>query len=142
MNKNEYRKTGEPEVGGPGSIAPKATPQKGYLWASAALLAFALVYGYFSHGVWSVWMLGAFVIPLLWGYVPSLLEAREGKKRMVSGYLRLWGVACFSVGAVMSGVLEIYGTTNRLLLVYFLAATVFFASALICWPVKSDEDLG
>ncbi len=115
--------------------------EKGYLAGSAGLLAFSLVYEYFSHGVWSIWMIGAFVIPLLWGYVPSLLEAREGKRRRISGYLRLWGVACFSVGTVMSGVLEIYGTTNRLLLVYFLAAMVFFASALVCWPVMTDGDM-
>ncbi len=119
----------------------KPAGEKGYLAGSAGLLAFSLIYEYFSHGVWSIWMIGAFVIPLLWGYVPSLLEARAGKKRRISGYLRLWGVTCFSVGTVMSGVLEIYGTTNRLLLVYFLAATVFFASALVCWPVMTDGDM-
>ena len=47
--------------------------------------------------------------------------------------LRMWnsGVAALTVGCIFRGVLEIYGTTNRLIAVYPAAAVILLAAGLV-----------
>ena len=92
------------------------------LIAAAALLLFAAVYERFSHGVISVFMVGAFLIPLLGGCLPGLLLQRLPARRRPGGPSRwLWGagLTVLTAGSLFRGVLEIYGTTSRLGAVYW-----------------------
>ena len=80
------------------------------LFAALFCVLFGAVYELFSHGVYSYGMLYAFVFPLVLGVLPLLLLTM----------LRA-PIATLTVGSIVSGTLEIYGTTNPLTLVYWIA---------------------
>lgn len=104
-----------------------------YLLATIGVALFGGVYEQFSHGVWSFWMVYAFAFPLLLGALPfSVLALR---KRPLpprhSRQLHHAGVATLTVGSVMQGVLDIYGTTNRLTVVYWVVGIALLALAQV-----------
>ena len=110
------------------------------LSASAFLAIFGAVYELFSHGVVSYYMVFAFAVPLLLGALPNGVLLLSGKS--ADGvFLRLWdaAIAALSVGSVLRGVLEIYGTTNSLLGVYPLAAAALMLSALLRAALRRRE---
>ena len=114
-----------------------------YFAASVVIAAAAAVYGLFSHGVYSYFMTYAFMIPLLAGALPHLLTAmkEEGKKadktaeKKPSGLstildlydVQLAFVATLTAGSLLKGALDIYGTTNRLLMIYPVIALLILA---------------
>ena len=111
---------------------------KGYLWSSVMCLLFGLIYEIFSHGVYSVFMLGAFLVPLLFGALPLAFAM---KKPILPGSMPLQLLGCsvltLSLGSVFKGILDIYGTTNGKVLVFaslggilFLAFFLFYFSGL------------
>ena len=51
---------------------------RNYAAVSAFMLLFGAVYEYFSHGVFSAFMVYAFLIPLLGGYLPFRLFRPPG----------------------------------------------------------------
>ena len=95
---------------------------------------FGAVYEKFSHEVYSYAMLYAFAVPLIAGALPlTLLLCRKKPLRMPSaGALVFWhaGLASFTVGLIFRGILDIYGTTNRLLAVYPVSGGILTAAAL------------
>ena len=104
-------------------------------FASVFLAVFGGVYELFSHGVYSAWMVFAFAVPLLLGVIPyaALLIGKQAPGQV---FLNLWnaGIAALSVGSVFQGVLEIYGTTNSLVIVYPIAggALLLLGLASLC----------
>lgn len=112
------------------------TAKKRYLFAAAALLGFGLVYECFSHQVYSSFMLGAFLLPLLLGALPCALLERAPHRFRPGALTRcFWGsgIAALSAGSLFRGVLEIYGTTNRLGAVYWWAGGLLCLAALAVW---------
>lgn len=122
-----------------------------YLAVSVAVAAAAAVYGIFSHGVYSYWMTYAFMIPLILGAVPHLSAALAGLAdegpagakaaekaraaakaavRYFSGDLQIAVIAALTAGSLLKGALDIYGTSNRLLIAYPLIALLAVAAAL------------
>ena len=103
-----------------------------YLLATALCALFGAVYELFSHGVYSYFMIYAFSVPLMLGVMPYtlLLISRKVPGRAA---LNLWnsGIAALSVGCVFRGVLEIYGTTNSLSVLYAVAGGTLLAAGLI-----------
>lgn len=84
------------------------------------------VYERFSHGVYSYYMLYAFAFPLLLGVLPLyLLEALHTPlpRRLCWG-LYHGGIAALTVGSLVSGALEIYGTSSPLTSVYWIVGEV------------------
>ncbi len=76
-------------------------------------------------------MLYAFIIPLAGGLLPVTLLMLTGKFRLtrsVRRFIHIYdsGVATLTVGSILKGVLDIYGTTNRLIVFY-----AAFGSALL-----------
>ena len=107
------------------------------------LVLFGAVYEMFSHGVFSFYMLYAFSIPLVFGVTLYLilLFLRKYPDRV---FLNLWNsaIAAFSAGSVFKGVLEIYGTTNSLVIVYPICGYILAVSALaslLFAPVKKSR---
>lgn len=104
----------------------------GNLSAAAFLAFFGAVYEYFSHDVYSYFMIYAFAVPLLAGAIPFAAAALKGydPDRI---FINLWNsaIAAFSVGSLFKGVLDIYGTTNRLTAVYPVTGTVLALAAVI-----------
>lgn len=102
------------------------------------LALFGAIYETFSHGVFSFYMIYAFAFPLVLGVTLYLvlLFVRKYPNRV---FLNLWNsaIAAFSVGSVFQGVLEIYGTTNSLSVVYPAAGGILAASALASLAVTS-----
>ena len=112
-----------------------------YFAASIVIAAAAAVYGLFSHGVYSYFMTYAFSIPLLAGALPHLIAALKKScgKDTGSLYEKITGaedaqlamVVTLTAGSLLKGALDIYGTTNRLLLVYPAAAALILAAAAV-----------
>ena len=114
-----------------------------YFAASVVIATAAAVYGLFSHGVYSYYMTYAFMIPLLAGAMPHFLTAmkEEGQKadkseeKKPSGFADIFDVyeaqlafvTTLTAGSLLKGALDIYGTTNRLLIIYPVIALLLLA---------------
>lgn len=104
-----------------------------YLIVSALTLVFALIYEKFSHNVYSPFMLGAFIIPLFLGAAISFItyKMKCTTRRRLQNNLYNAGVATLTVGSIFVGVLEIFGTTNAKVIVYFFVGVLFILLSLI-----------
>lgn len=111
-------------------INEKARMEKtafGYFLVALFYALFGAVYEVFSHDVYSFYMLYAFGFPLVGGTLPFWLFARGSGKCYPGGVsCRLYhaGIATLTVGSIVRGILDIYGTTNRLTAVYFIAGVL------------------
>lgn len=84
---------------------------------------FGGVYEAFSHGVWSYCMIYAFTFPLALGVLP-LFVLRLRHAPLPSRFARTaWhaGIASLTVGSLVTGALEIYGTSHPLTVLYWIA---------------------
>ncbi|MCR5010279.1 MAG: hypothetical protein K6A91_05010 [Clostridia bacterium] len=106
-----------------------------YLAASVICAAIGLIYELFSHGVWSTYMVLGWVFPLVLGALPNFLiwltKAKEPGTAAENVYA--CGIATFTVGCMLKGVLEIFGTTSHLLKVYPIAGTALTAIGAIIY---------
>ena len=91
------------------------------------------VYECFSHGVWSGFMVYAFLFPLSLGARPFGWMALRGgsQPRRWTCNFHHAGVATLTVGSFFEGALAIYGTTNRLTIVYWIAGIALLAGGVI-----------
>ena len=87
---------------------------------------FGAVYERFSHGVYAYGMLYAFAFPLTLGVLPLLLFELLRAPYPKAAARNLWhaGIAALTVGSLVTGALEIYGTTNPLTLVYWVLGPI------------------
>lgn len=107
------------------------------LTATLFCALFGAVYEAFSHGVYSYGMLYAFAFPLVLGVTPLLLITMlraPYPNRFVRGVYHA-GIATLTVGSLVSGALEIYGTTNPLTLVYWIVGGVLAASGAAAYLI-------
>ena len=97
-----------------------------YLLLSVFVFVFAQIYEYFSHGVYSNYMLYAFLIPFLGLSVPSFL-LHSLKKSLPANSRFLWqcGIATLTVGSIYKGILEIYGTNGYFEFPYLFLGVAF-----------------
>ncbi|MBP3893622.1 MAG: hypothetical protein J6D34_06210 [Atopobiaceae bacterium] len=102
------------------------------------------MYEYFSHEVWSLWMMGLSLWPLLLGVVPALAcGALRAHVCRVARDLWSCGVATLTVGSCLRGVLEIYGTTSMLVEPYMpvgLALLALGLAAGVLGSLREDRD--
>ena len=111
-----------------------------YLGISAFCIVFAGIYEYFSHEVYSAFMIFAFLIPFLGGTLVFYTIKRFAIKSMPGESLvRLYncGIATLTVGSIFQGVLEIYGTTNSLVNVYLAVGLMLIISAAAIY-IRAD----
>lgn len=110
-----------------------------FLCVTVFVVIFSLVYEYFGHGVKSNAMLYAFLFPGLLGLLPTVILGCTGAMRRTAyaGGIRvavnLWycGIATLTVGALLFGVVEIYGTTYHLLKYYYYVGFGLAAAGII-----------
>ena len=103
----------------------------GCICAAVFLGLFGAVYESFSHEVYSPFMMYAFGVPLVLGALPyGIMALRRHTPRRLT--VNLWDsmIAALSLGCLMQGALEIYGTTNKLVIVYPILGGVFAAAAV------------
>ena len=96
------------------------------------LALFGAIYELFSHGVYSYHMIYAFGFPLIMGVLLYAVLILRGKYPRRS-FLNVWNtaIATFCLGSVFEGVLEIYGTSNPLVIVYPVAGGILLIIGLI-----------
>ena len=107
-----------------------------YLLVTIAVAALGGTYELFSHGVWSVFMVYAFVFPLVLGAIPFfwLTLKRHPLPRMWVCRLHHAGVATLTVGSVMRPVSDKH-KISREKLAYLIDATA--APVCIIAPISS-----
>lgn len=106
-----------------------------YLLVSLLCVVFGAVYERFSHEVYSFWMIYAFVFPLSGGALPFLglgLCKRNPPGKAACRFYHA-GIAALTVGSLLQGALEIYGTTNRLIAVYWWSGAGLVVSGLVLY---------
>ena len=106
---------------------------RNYLIVAAICAAVSFIYELFSHQVWSVYMIGAFAVPLILGVLPNLVIAigRIKTPGLAAETLYACGIATLTLGSLLKGVLQIYGTTNTLLEYYWLVGAGFTGLGII-----------
>lgn len=93
-----------------------------YLIISIFLVLFGAVYEHFSFGVYSYFMLYAFAFSLVGGALPALIFALRSVHASpwpMAAWLYRSGIATLSIGSIIRGVLDIYGTANGLIVWYW-----------------------
>lgn len=99
-----------------------------YLLISLFCLLFGAVYEHFSHEVYSAYMIYAFAFPLVGGTFLFMSISMFGRRHFpgrISLNLYNTGIATLTIGSVMEGVMEIYGTTNDMLWIYWFVGFGF-----------------
>ena len=108
-----------------------------YLFVSILCALFGAVYELCSHEVYSFYMIYAFCFPLVGGVLPFSALSLWGRgvypSAASSGAYHA-GVATLTVGSIVRGVLDIYGTTNALSRIYWIAGGCLVLAA-VCMAV-------
>lgn len=98
----------------------------GYSALTVFCMIFSAVYEFFSHSVYSPYMIGLFLVPLIFGVAPLLImkKLNIGRGGHIVRTLHMWMVLTLTVGCCLSGVFQIYGTTSAYIGVYWIAGMV------------------
>ncbi len=104
-----------------------------YFGISIFVFIFGQIYEYFSHGVYSSYMMFAFLIPFIGLFIPSLLNNLILKRKITDNVTLPWkcGIATLTVGSIYKGVLEIYGTSGTFEQVYLIIGSLLCIIATI-----------
>lgn len=107
-----------------------------YLLISIFCGIFSGVYEIFSHEVYSPFMIFAFAFPLVLGCLPFFVlwffKIKKHPSLWAKNFLHS-GVATLTVGSIIKGVLEIYGTTNQLSEYYWpVGVCLYLLGLIIC----------
>lgn len=109
-----------------------------YLLISVFCALFGAVYEMFSHGVYSYYMLYAFAFPLVGGAMPALLLILSGRAYPGTAARMLYhcGIATLTVGSIIQGVLEIYGTTNAMTVWYWIIGAALALMGTVTYLIQ------
>ena len=105
-----------------------------YLIFSIFLVIFATVYEQFSHGVYSNYLMYAFLIPLIFGFGTCIVIKKHPSK--LSNTLYNLGLITLTLGSILKGVLDIYGTTNVLIFTYLIIGIPLTLGGIIIYIIK------
>lgn len=112
----------------------------GNLGGAVFAALFGAVYEHFSFGVYSGFMIYAFAPLLMVGFILAILSRTDRPPRRLSINLINSASATLSVGMAAAGIVEIYGTENKYLRVYFVAGTIFALLAVISYLAGAPEN--
>lgn len=107
-----------------------------YAGFSLFCMIFSAVYEYFSHEVYSGYMIFAFLFPFIGGVLPFafiMIKKRKYRPGVLPLNLYHSGIATLTVGSIFQGVLEIYGTTNKLIKIYWIAGIAFTVAGIFLY---------
>ena len=110
----------------------------GNTFAAAFTAVFGAVYEIFSHEVYSYFMIYAFAIPLIMGTIPYLLLGISNTEQPTRLTINTYNsaIAAFTVGCVFKGVLDIYGTTNKLIYIYPVLGGFLLIFSVVCFVIS------
>lgn len=89
-----------------------------YFGISVFLILFNAIYGIFSHGVHSMYMQFAFLIPLIGGTFISLILYILPFPTIIESTIWRMGISTLIIAFLLYGVFEIYGTTVAYISIY------------------------
>lgn len=108
-----------------------------YIFFTIFILVFGQIYEHFSFGVISNYMIYAFLIPLILGllintiiYFTKIVPGKMGSCLYNNGIITL------TVGSILRGVLDIYGTTNVYLKIYLYAGVLLIIAGIIFYIIN------
>ena len=115
---------------------------RNYLIVAVICAAIGLIYEIFSHSVFSVFMVFAFVIPLFLGALPNLVIGLSGQKTpgVAAENLYACGIATLTIGSMLRGALDIFGTTNSLLKYYWIVGAAFVVTGAIVYFAQKRRE--
>lgn len=108
-----------------------------YIIVSIFTSIFGAIYECFSHGVYSNYMIYAFLFPLIGGAL--LFSQLRILPNKLSLNLYNSGIATLTVGSIMKGVLNIYGTSNSLINVYFVVGIILICISSIFYILNRKK---
>ena len=118
---------------------------RNYLLITLFTAFFGAVYEYFSFGVYSAFMLYAFAVPLVFGVLPFLLLGMRIQPPGIPPLAgRCWhtGTAALTIGCLVKGVLDIYGTESPLIPVYWAAGGVSLLAGILIRAAAGKRQTG
>ena len=109
-----------------------------YLCFSVFCAVFGAVYELFSHEVYSYYMIYAFGFPLVLGSFTFALLFIAGSRfpDRLSFNLYNSGVACLTVGSIVKGAFDIYGTENGLIRVYLIVGAPLWVAGIVIYIIN------
>ena len=110
-----------------------------YLVFSIILLIFGIVYELFSHGIISYFMILSFLYPLILGTLLNFLFYKRIIKKLptkLSSNLYFSTILSLSIGSITKGILDIYGTTNNLIIIFPIISIVLFILAVLIYVAE------
>ncbi len=109
----------------------------GELYFAAFCMAFGAIYESFSFGVYSNYMIYAFIVPFAAGLLFVVMH--KHKKEVPSRFVILLHMTSVTaaLGFIATGVVNIYGSDNRLLVAYPILGATLFAASLISYIVPA-----
>lgn len=100
-----------------------------YLIISIICVIFSSIYEYFSHGVYSIYMLVPGSLLFIMGFILVPLMSKLFDRISFNLYNSF--LACLLTGSYIKGILDIFGTTNDLIYVYLIADIIFLLLTII-----------
>ena len=114
---------------------------KKYFILTIVCLVFATIYEIFSHGVYSPYMMFSCLIPFIFGVLINLIlkNSEDFRPSVISNDIYKTSLLTFTLGSIMKGVLEIYGTTSKFLIVYLIMGMILLIISLILYVFRVKE---
>ncbi len=112
-----------------------------YLIISLVLALTGAIYELFSHGVYSYAMIYAFAVPLIFGTLLNMIMERLKAHMPGSLTRQIWhsGTGTITLGLLISGVFQIYGSANQLLNVYYIAGLILLVTGAILYFARDRK---
>ena len=113
-----------------------------YIIETLFCILFAIIYESFSHGVFSKFMILAFLIPLILGVIVTYILCffkREKLPTALENKLYNAGVVNLTVGSIMEGVLQIYGTTNVKIFLYLIFGILLLTISILFYIFRNEK---
>lgn len=110
-----------------------------YLGFTIFCCVFGIIYEHFSHDVYSLYMLYAFLIPLFLGLIISVILCIINENYLptrIPVNLYNASICTLTVYSIFKGVLEIYGTTNSLIQIYLYVGVLLLIVSLIIYAIN------
>lgn len=124
---------------------------RNFLFITLFCALFGAIYEHFSFGVYSNFMIYAFGWPFVFGALPALYlmgKSDDRRKERQKGPSMLWakrlwhtGIAILTVGSIVRGILDIYGTTSGMTNVYWIVggAMLGIGLAWIAFSLRTNR---
>ena len=115
-----------------------------YIFVTIGCAIFSAVYEYYSHQVYSNYMVYLFAIPLVLGVLPRIIAIKYPSLRVRNKWQNLlhnFAIATLAVGSTLQGIFEIYGTTSPFPIYYLIVGAALLISSIVFWTISFLDSL-